>query len=780
MNKISTVNKNSYKAEILIVDDVEANLILLVNILTAQQYKVRAVLDGKMALSSANAKPPDLILLDVNMPILSGYQVCEQLKSNPLTNHIPVIFISALDDTKDKVKGFNVGGVDYITKPFKNNEVIARVKTHLTLSNLQQHLEHQNIHLQEEVNERKRVEELLQQTNQTLEIKVSQRTAKLLSLNTALEAEIAQHKQTGKILQQRTQRLELLREIDLAILDGSSPSQIAQIAVKHIRRLVPCYQTCVATFNFKADNVNILAIDSVDSVNNTHKQVAVFPRFPALITWPTQTEFSLSGYLPQFEQFQTVIKQLQQGKIVSIKYPLPSISESQSVKPTVLACTYVPFKLKNELAGYIALHTTHTNTLTQQNQEIIYEVANLLAVVIKQDRLQAQIEHNTEQLEQRVNSRTKELLTLQEITAIASASLNLQPTLEYALNHVLNTINNSMGTIHLFNKNRTQLDMVTHHGLSPNTINQLKTITAGNGLIGQVITQKETVITSNSMDSFLANTVQLDDQFEVYIGLPMRARGEIVGVFSVFQSATQLELNVEEISFLASVADEIGVVVENNRLHELSKQTAVIKERSRLARELHDSVTQLLYSINLFAQSGRNAYHLNDWDEINNCLIELEDIARQALKEMRLLIYELRPPELEQGTLAEALKLRLDSVENRAGISTQLHLNHSKPLPKVIEEALYRIAYEALNNILKYAKATAITIKLDNNNQNTTLSIIDNGVGFDRNAVKNKGGVGLLSMQERVEKLGGQLSIRSTPNAGTNITVNIPNTKFNA
>jgi PleD family two-component response regulator len=129
------------KGDILIVDDMPVNLRLLSNMLTEQGYKVRSVINGQMALTATQAAPPDLILLDINMPGMNGYEVCERLKTDEQTRDIPVIFISALDEIHDKVMAFTVGGLDYITKPFQFEEVLARVETHLSLRRLQKQLQ---------------------------------------------------------------------------------------------------------------------------------------------------------------------------------------------------------------------------------------------------------------------------------------------------------------------------------------------------------------------------------------------------------------------------------------------------------------------------------------------------------------------------------------------------------------------------------------------------------------------------------------------------------------
>ena len=167
------------KEDILIVDDTLPNLRLLVAMLTEQRYKVRGVPNGPTALTAARLAPPDLILLDINMPEMNGYEVCQALKTDETTQDIPVIFISALDEVLDKVRAFNVGGVDYIAKPFQVEEVLVRVQTHLTLRKLQQELRQKNARLQQEMAERQQAQAELQKVNDYLERRVEERTAEL-------------------------------------------------------------------------------------------------------------------------------------------------------------------------------------------------------------------------------------------------------------------------------------------------------------------------------------------------------------------------------------------------------------------------------------------------------------------------------------------------------------------------------------------------------------------------------------------------------------------------
>jgi sigma-B regulation protein RsbU (phosphoserine phosphatase) len=139
------------RADILIVDDTLANLRLLSRMLAERGYQVRPVPDGALALAAARAEPPDLILLDIRMPEMDGYQVCERLKADARTRDVPIIFVSALDATQDKVSAFAAGGVDYVTKPFQNKEVLARVETHLALRRLQAQLQDANLKMEREL-----------------------------------------------------------------------------------------------------------------------------------------------------------------------------------------------------------------------------------------------------------------------------------------------------------------------------------------------------------------------------------------------------------------------------------------------------------------------------------------------------------------------------------------------------------------------------------------------------------------------------------------------------
>jgi signal transduction histidine kinase len=201
---------------------------------------------------------------------------------------------------------------------------------------------------------------------------------------------------------------------------------------------------------------------------------------------------------------------------------------------------------------------------------------------------------------------------------------------------------------------------------------------------------------------------------------------------------------------------------------------AVVEERNRLARDLHDSVTQALYGLTLSAEAARRQLAAGRVDSADGQLQDLGATAQYALQEMRLLIFELRPPVLEEEGLAAALQARLQAVEGRVGVATTLAVEGDEALPPAVEAEFERITQEALNNALKHAQARRIAVDLRQDDRNVTLEIADDGVGFDPDAARTHGGLGLRGMAERAARLGGRLVVESRPGEGTRVRVEVP------
>jgi len=256
------------------------------------------------------------------------------------------------------------------------------------------------------------------------------------------------------------------------------------------------------------------------------------------------------------------------------------------------------------------------------------------------------------------------------------------------------------------------------------------------------------------------------------VSIPLMAKGSLVGALQLGTSRIR-SYAPEQLALLGTIGQQIGVAVENARLYEQAERSAQAAERSRLARELHDSVTQSLYSMTLYAEATARLLTSGQTEAAAGHLRDLRDTAQEALREMRLLIFELRPPALENG-LASALQTRLDSVESRGGIHAELHVDGKENLSFAMQSELYNIVLEALNNALKHARAQRVQVHLLFETKRVSIQVSDDGVGFEPTSALSSGGFGIPGMQERAQRIGGKLDIVSQQDNGTQVTIQVP------
>jgi PAS domain S-box-containing protein len=254
--------------------------------------------------------------------------------------------------------------------------------------------------------------------------------------------------------------------------------------------------------------------------------------------------------------------------------------------------------------------------------------------------------------------------------------------------------------------------------------------------------------------------------------VPLRVEEKVIGVINILDKPG--ELIQEDIRVIDLFADQAAIIIEHVRLQDQAEQLAVLEERQRLARELHDSVTQALYSVTLYADAARMAFSAKKWEALETNLQEVRNMAREAMYDMRLLVFELRPFMLETEGLVPVLRARLAAVEDRAGLKTEVLVEGERRLPIAVEEELYRIAQEGLNNVVKHAAAKQVRINIHYDEDSVGLEMLDNGLGFEPEATDQSGGFGLQGIRERVQRLGGILEIESAPGKGTRLQVRVP------
>jgi signal transduction histidine kinase len=378
------------------------------------------------------------------------------------------------------------------------------------------------------------------------------------------------------------------------------------------------------------------------------------------------------------------------------------------------------------------------------------------------------------ELQRRFDHRSRQLTTLNAISTVTSQSLDLAVVLPEALGKTLEVMGLEAGIMFQFEAATKTLVAVVWQGLPDAVAHEVARLPLDESVAALAAAAGKPVVwwvkdyDPGPIPEHLlaAGLVQM-------VVVPLLAQGQLMGAMHL---ATGIErpLSESEQSTLAGIGRQIAVAMANARLLEEAQRAAAIEERQRLARELHDSVTQSLYSLTLLAEAARRLAAEGDPERLSDTLGRLGATSQQALKEMRLLVYELRPLELETEGLVGALRRRLDAVERRAGIRARLEVSGDMNLPGRTEVELFRIAQEVLNNTLKHAEAQQVTVKLQREARAVTLEIVDDGRGFDLEKIAGRGGLGLASIRERAARLGAALTIASTPDGGTRVWVKVP------
>jgi signal transduction histidine kinase len=285
--------------------------------------------------------------------------------------------------------------------------------------------------------------------------------------------------------------------------------------------------------------------------------------------------------------------------------------------------------------------------------------------------------------------------------------------------------------------------------------------------------QKESALTTAIMTHIEPEFLSLASSVHSFMAAPMVIRNTGMGMLAVASTKPGI-YDQASLNLIQVFANQAAIAIENARLYEQAQAAAALEERTRLARELHDSATQSLYSATLISEAGKELAEEGDQESAGYHLTRVSELVQQALKDMRLLVFQLRPPVLEEEGLVMALQHRIDAVEKRAGMEVRLITDGLPLLSDPMKDQLYSIATEALNNVLKHAQADKAMIIINSDEANLSLEVHDDGQGFDPQVANNGGGMGLLNMAERAAELDADLTISSSPGEGTCIRVCAP------
>jgi signal transduction histidine kinase len=294
---------------------------------------------------------------------------------------------------------------------------------------------------------------------------------------------------------------------------------------------------------------------------------------------------------------------------------------------------------------------------------------------------------------------------------------------------------------------------------------------SGEGIAGWVAQRGEsTIVSSAPKDARFSPNIDAQTGFQTHsiLAVPLRARGKIIGVLEAVNKA-EGEFSGHDRILLETLGASAAIAIENAQLYDHAKQVATAAERSRLARELHDAVSQTLFSVSIIAESLPRLWERKP-DKVQQGLEQLRQLTRGALAEMRALLLELRPAALVDAELGDLLRQLTEAFVSRSSVRVSLTTEGQRSLPPEVQIALYRMTQEALNNVTKHARATQVTVSLRSQPEGVELRIRDDGRGFDPTRVQ-PGRLGLDILRERAEAIGATLQITSQAGQGTEIAV---------
>ncbi len=389
-------------------------------------------------------------------------------------------------------------------------------------------------------------------------------------------------------------------------------------------------------------------------------------------------------------------------------------------------------------------------------------------------------------LEQRVEERTRELSMLLGVSANIASTLDLQLLLQLVLEQIQQVVDYDGASVLILEGDR--LRNVAHRGPIPPDVQAQMVISREQaGELWELMERREPLMIGDVREgTWLAHAFQqafgeyLDREMRyvrTWLGVPLMVGERLIGWLSLQHSEPRAYMQ-HHAALAQTIANLAATAIQNARLYGRARRLAALEERQRLARELHDSVSQVLYGIGLGARTaGALLDRATVAPELKSSLAEpleyILSLAEAGLAEMRALIFELRPDSLEREGLVAALTRQAAALRARHGLQVRTTSCEEPALPFEAKEALYRIAQEALNNTVRHAQARSVEIRLSVDGGEIVLALADDGVGFDPQA-EYSGHMGLSSMRERAAQIRGALEIESQAGQGAVVRVRIP------
>lgn len=432
----------------------------------------------------------------------------------------------------------------------------------------------------------------------------------------------------------------------------------------------------------------------------------------------------------------------------------------------------VPIMSGNQLLGQIYLTDKEDYTeFTRDDERVIETLAAYAAVAIVNARMFEDLVKSDKSLSQR----NKDLKLLNDIGETLADTFEIDEILEKTLDHVMSYLDVEAGEIFLTEEDGLSLRLAMHRGEAADSFWIKDQFRLGEGFVGLVAESAKPLVTNNlQQDVRLIRQQVVDAGFQCLACIPLIAHANVIGVLGVATRHTQ-PLEPREISLLTSIGTWAGTAIENVRLMQQGRRTAVLEERERIGMDLHDGIIQSIYAVGLALDYARMEVESNP----TKALVKLEQAIEglnSTIRDIRTYIMDLRPRQFRGENLMDSLQRLIDETRT----NTHLEISLTGPesgsviLPTPISTALFHICQEALANIAKHAQAHQAKISLWTAPGRVLLEISDDGEGFDLSKMKLALGHGLANMHTRAGKMGGDIEITSEPGKGTSVLAWIP------